>query len=237
MASYVCRPFFQYFGGKWRSSAKHYPAPRYPTIVEPFAGSAGYSCRYADRDVILIEKGEQLARLWGWLIGAEAEDIMAVPLLEPGEETRLGDERTELFLSLSVHPGGGVRRCPPSATGQNGGSGWYERKRSRVASDVHKINHWAVLCGDYTLAPDIEATWFIDPPYQQIGTGKKYEHDRSGINYAELAEWCKSRRGQVIVCEQEGADWLPFRPLAEVATCASKTGKRSREVIWTNEDT
>ena len=32
------RPFFSYYGGKWRSAVKHYPAPEFDQIVEPFAG-------------------------------------------------------------------------------------------------------------------------------------------------------------------------------------------------------
>ena len=50
------RPFFGFYGGKWRDAPKHYPFPEHDTIVEPFAGSAGYSVRYSDRNVILGEK-------------------------------------------------------------------------------------------------------------------------------------------------------------------------------------
>ncbi len=34
------KPFFCYFGGKWRA-APHYPTPKHAEIVEPFAGAAG----------------------------------------------------------------------------------------------------------------------------------------------------------------------------------------------------
>jgi hypothetical protein len=40
------RPFFSFFGSKWRV-APHYPAPERDLIIEPFAGSAGYSLRHA----------------------------------------------------------------------------------------------------------------------------------------------------------------------------------------------
>ena len=40
------RPFFCYYGGKWRAAPK-YPPPEHDTIVEPFAGAAGYATRYA----------------------------------------------------------------------------------------------------------------------------------------------------------------------------------------------
>lgn len=43
------KPFFTYFGGKYRI-APRYPKPQYNTIIEPFAGSAGYSLRYPERE-------------------------------------------------------------------------------------------------------------------------------------------------------------------------------------------
>ena len=73
-----------------------------------------------------------------------------------------------------------------------------------------------------------EATWFIDPPYQVAG--RHYRFGSEQLDYARLAKWCRSRPGQVIVCENEGADWLPFRPLAAVKTTRAK--RRSKEVIW-----
>lgn len=84
--------------------------------------------------------------------------------------------------------------------------------------------------GDYADAPDIEATWFIDPPYQRVAKG--YTYGASDIDFDVLAEWCRSRRGQVIVCEQEGADWLPFRPLV---THSSINNRPTTEVWWLNQ--
>src|ERR1017187_4954833 len=62
------RPFFGYYGGKWRDALKHYPEPLFETIVEPFAGSAGYSLRYADRKVVLCELDPILASVWRYLV-------------------------------------------------------------------------------------------------------------------------------------------------------------------------
>ena len=64
-----------------------------------------------------------------------------------------------------------------------------------------------------------EATWFIDPPYKYGGE----HYVMNGINYDELAEWCKSRKGQVIVCENTSADWLDFEPLIEITGQRKKT--------------
>jgi hypothetical protein len=63
--------------------------------------------------------------------------------------------------------------------------------------------------------------------------GYLYPYNR--LNYSELAAWCRSRPGQVIVCEEEGADWLPFRPLALNYRRHKRCGRndiRYHEMIW-----
>lgn len=114
----------------------------------------------------------------------------------------------------------------------NPGSVWSEKTRQRIADQVDKIRHWRVIEGDYTLAPDIEAHWVIDPPYQEAG----HTYPVHDIDYNALSEWCKSRKGTVFVHEAEGADWLPFQPFHVArATNGKKRKGVSREVIWTNE--
>lgn len=58
----------------------------------------------------------------------------------------------------------------------------------------------------------------------------------NGIDFQRLGVWCKSLPGQVIVCENDGADWLPFRDLASVKSTEGrhKPARFSREVVWTN---
>lgn len=52
----------------------------------------------------------------------------------------------------------------------------------------------------------------------------------TGLDYAVLADWCRTRRGQVMVCEQDGAEWLPFVPFRPITSTANT---RKLEVIWT----
>ena len=59
---------------------------------------------------------------------------------------------------------------------------------------------------------NLTATWFIDPPYQY--GGQYYRHKFN--DYENLANYCLSRKGQIIVCENTKADWLPFRPLKDM---------------------
>ena len=45
---------------------------------------------------------------------------------------------------------------------------------------------------------------------------------------SKLADWCKSRNGQIIVCENTKATWMEFKPLVDM------TGKpiNTREIIF-----
>jgi len=78
------RPSFTYYGSRWRA-APRYPFPRRGTIVEPFAGAAGYSIRHANKKVILVEKNAKMACVWRYLIKATSAEILALPLIEPGQ--------------------------------------------------------------------------------------------------------------------------------------------------------
>jgi len=75
-------PLFKCFGSKW-SGAKHYPQPKYNTIIEPFAGGAGYSLNYSDKNVVLAERNQNIYNLWNYLINCESKDILEIPLNLP----------------------------------------------------------------------------------------------------------------------------------------------------------
>jgi hypothetical protein len=211
-------PFFTYYGGKHRA-AKHYPAPRHDLIVEPFAGAAGYSVNHHERQVLLVDRDPNITHTWEYLIGADPEDLWALPDLEPGQSTRDLElpEGARCLIGWWLNKGAERPRLRPSTFMLEhpiGGPYWGERIRERLALQVPLIRHWQVLSGDYTAAPDVPATWFVDPPYQRAG--RHYRFGSSGIDYPALAGWCRSRRGQQIVCEADTADWLPFRPLVRI---------------------
>src|SRR3546814_20398309 len=46
---------------------------------------------------------------------------------------------------------------------------WGERARERVAETVVHLRTWTVIEGAFAEAPDIRATWFVDPPYVDKG--------------------------------------------------------------------
>jgi len=82
----------------------------------------------------------------------------------------------------------------------------------RIANFIPHVRHFMSSCKDFRYLPDIRATWFIDPPYQKGG-----EHYATPpMKYQELREWIKTRRGQVIVCENIACDWIKVDPLREM---------------------
>jgi hypothetical protein len=232
------RPFFSYFGGKWRV-APRYPPPVHTTICEPFAGSAGYALRYPDRRVVLHDLDPIICRVWAYLIAAQPADLLALPDLLPGQTTadlHDVDPAARDLIGFWLNKGT-VSPCrSPSKWMRNAkpGAGWWgPGVRQRLASQVPTIRHWRVTCGPYTECVDAAATWFIDPPYQVAG--HRYRHGSRGIDYPSLSQWCRNRTGQVIVCENDGADWLPFQPFASIkATHGRGRTGTSSEVVWRN---
>ncbi len=227
---------FPYFGSK-RKLAPLYPTPRYDTIIEPFAGAAGYSLFHHHKTVILIEKSPVLASLWKWLIKATPDAIRSLPheIIDLRERDDLTKDEKSL-IGFWLNNGSCAPRNIPSAWARSGKARhafWGVEVRSRVAKQIGHINHWTVSENDYRGAPQIEATWFIDPPY--IKTGKLYPFGSKEIDYEELGEWCRNLPGQVIVCEEEGAEWLPFRPFSNNKKGGTLGAKRFREVIWTSD--
>ena len=213
---------FYYYGRK-KQIAKHYPEPIHKTIIEPFAGSAAYSLHGDNwkNDVILIEKDKRVASIWEWLINsATKEEIEALPDLKVGEKSsdffhiiHAATKQAFYYKTIKITP----------VLERNWGC-----SRRYIAKNIHKIKHWKIVCGDYKEAPEIEATWFIDPPYKgHPGTG--YEQGSNLLDYDELARWVNSRKGQKICCEGEFGDYLPFKPLI---TLMGVAGKRSKEKIF-----
>jgi len=216
---------WSYYGSKSKV-VNLYPEPKYNTIIEPFAGSARYSLKYWDKNVILIEKYELLVKLWKWLQQAKEDDILKLPDMKPGENTDnfvFDSQEAKWLMGFMINQGSA---SPKKSVSKVGNFGVSQREKIRISNDIEKIRHWNIVLGDYKDVSDIEATWFIDPPYQ-FG-GQYYRLGNKNINYKELAEWCMSRKGQVIVCENTKSTWMDFKPLKEMQGSIHKT----TEAIW-----
>jgi hypothetical protein len=230
------RPFLSYYGGKW-ATARLYPRPEHDRIIEPFAGSAGYALSYPERDVLLVDKSPAVAGTWDYLIRTPADEIRRLPLLEPGEhvDTLQVCQEARWLIGWWLNKGAAMPHKTLSAWARDpryASQFWGERIRERIASQVDAIRHWRVLCAEHEDIPDQVATWFVDPPYNNAA-GVRYPF--SDLDYPRVGDWCRSRAGQVIVCENLGADWLPFAFLAHAkATTKNGQDRRSAEVIWTN---
>lgn len=232
-------PFWRYYGGKNRS-ARLYPQPEHDTIIEPFAGAAGYSCRYPDKKIVLVDKSPVIVGVWRYLIAASEQEILQLPDVPDGgtvDDLSVCQEARWL-IGFWLSTGSATPKKSPSARARRDGmsathwSGWGYKPRNRIAEQVKMIRHWTVVEGDYTDAPNIEATWFIDPPYNNKA-GSYYPQQPD--NFQELGMWCQERKGLVMVCENTGADWLPFKHLAETKSNEGEKGKgKSSEVVWFN---
>jgi len=214
---------FSYYGSKSKV-VDYYPPPKYGKIIEPFAGSARYSLKYFDRDITLIDKYDVIVDVWNYLKNAKESDILGLPHMKTGDsiDNYNLSEIERKFMGFIVQSSSGMRRTvSPFIEDTTEGL-------KNIASQLFKIRNWNIILGDYLDLKNQEATWFIDPPYQ-FG-GHEYKCSNKNINFKELAEWCKSRNGQVVVCENTKADWLPFLPMIEMKGCQFKT----TEAIWSN---
>lgn len=223
------RPFFLYFGGKWRA-AKRYPPPKHEIIVEPFAGSAGYSLRYPDQQVHLVDANETIAGIWDYLIHVSPEEILALKDCAHVDDLGAVPQEARHLVGMWLKRGltePVLKRNGWSEQARYAHVFWGPQIRARIARQVPRIRHWRVRCGDYRAIGNASATWFVDPPYSGP-PGRLYP--KQVADYAELADWCRAREGQTIVCEQQGATWMPFQTLY---TVEGTNHKRTVEVVWT----
>jgi site-specific DNA-adenine methylase len=218
-----------YYGAKLKLVNK-YPKPKCHTIIEPFAGSAQYSLKYWDNDVILIDKYDVVIRLWKWLQQCSKNDILKLPVLELGQNV---DDfywdciEAKWLVGFNIVMGAYVPRTSPTKWTTTERPFRQINKLKLIANSLEKIKHWKFILGEYNCIDNIEATWFIDPPYMK--GGNLYAHNK--INYQELGEWSKARNGQTIVCGNSSDTWLSFMPIGNL----SGVGHKTLESMWYNE--
>lgn len=227
------KTLFLCYGGK-ASSVQNYPAPIHDQIVEPFAGGAGFSLAYHERGVWINDADRKIHAIWSFVINGPHHWLDVLPTdwkkgdhvldrMPPGAPLGLM-ELLRAEANVRTQSSKGVRNIVTSF-----GVKRINTIRERVEYWIPRIAHWNITNLGYGEIPAIEATWFIDPPYYNLA-GSKYRE--SHVDYRELAAWCRGRPGQVIVCENVGANWLPFRPSHIVNSIG---GLKSPEAVWTNE--
>jgi site-specific DNA-adenine methylase len=218
---------FSYYGSKSKI-VDYYPPPKHKKIIEPFAGSARYSLKYWQNDITIVDKYDVVYNVWKYLQQASKTDILGLPKMKQGDNVNDFDisQVEKDFVGFLICRGMESPRKNVSSF-----VGGITEKLNEIANDVYKINHWNIIHGSFEDLQNNEATWFIDPPYQ-FG-GEHYIESTKNIDFVKLAEWCKTRNGQTIVCENTKADWLPFKPMKEMHGSQYKT----TEAIWSNHKT
>jgi len=222
---------FYFYGGK-RRLAPFYPPPKYKTIVEPFAGSAAYSVYHLSRGTadraILVEKDPRVCEIWRRVLAMEPSDLLEHPIPQAGD-------RIDDFLLMTSACSNRIARQKDMIVTERMPV-VIERMFRQIAAVLPQVkNRVQIIEGDYTKAPKQKATWFIDPPYhvngrpQQRGMGYAEGCNSDSLNYQALAKWSRQRLGQKIVCEQAGADWLPFEYLR---LARNSIGNKAEEVAW-----
>ena len=78
---------FSYYGSKSKI-VDLYPPPKHKKIIEPFCGSARYSLKYWQNDVLIMDKSENLINVWKWLQQCSKNDILKLPKLTTGLDIR-----------------------------------------------------------------------------------------------------------------------------------------------------
>ncbi len=225
---------WSYYGSKSKI-VKKYPAPTKDKIREPFCGSARYSLLYFEKDIELIDKYPVIITVWKYLQQCSPKDILALPKLQGGDNLdnfNLSKEE-KLLMGFMVQQGVNAPRKTVSKVFGNGKMALLiERDKQRIADNLYKIKHWKITLGDYQHLDNVECTWFIDPPYQHGGEYYHSSVNNSHIDFEKLGQWCKTRNGQIIVCENNKADWLNFKYLSDL----SGSKNRTKEVIWYKEN-
>jgi site-specific DNA-adenine methylase len=211
------KPMFSYLGSKWRL-AKKYGPPQTNLTIEPFAGGACYSLYWNIPNVILYDKNPIIAGIWDYLIKTKEQEILALPIDFESTNDLLIPQEAKWLIGFWLTKGNVNPNKTRSVWGKqyrhlNNCIVWNEYVRTRISIQVSKIRNWKCYCKDYIECPDIEADWFIDPPYEVAGKCYKF----SNIDYKQLAQFCLNRKGKITVCENEGATWLPFEPFSVAA--------------------
>lgn len=227
------KPFFTYYGGKYRI-APRYPVPTYSRIIEPFCGSAGYALTHHGRTVKLYDLNERVVGTWNYLIDVSEKEILSLPEVFSDVRHLNVAQEAKWLIGYWCNKGSCEPRNMPSTWMKSGvrpNSQWGKAIKERIASQLKEIRHWTCDLRDYNSLPnDLPSTWFIDPPYS-AKAGRLYTH--SDIDYESLASWCQRRRGQAIVCEMQGASWLPFETFHTAKGLEGPKGKKTiKEVIW-----
>lgn len=216
---------FSYYGSKSKIVSL-YPAPKFGTVVEPFAGSARYALMYHDRDVTLFETYEKPYKVWCYLIQATEKDILALPDLTLGESINdytLLSQEEKWLIGYQLQRG-----CARPGTIVNARCNW-NKDKLKIASLVPLVKHWKIHnqnCLDVVW--DENTTYFVDPPYQV----QKHGYNHKSVEYERLKEkMYATKNSQFVVCGNEGDNWIPLQDLSSMRGIGKTHMEKYAEIL------
>ena len=159
-----------------------------PSCYDRHERTPGHSCRQADlgsgsvgntpgvRSVILNDADKGVVDTWHRVQRMTADDVRSL-------DAELDKERT--YERLVAWAGGNRTNRLFDTNGEkvtsrmrSHRSGW-GNVRERIIRHLDLVRTFEILHGDYRDLPDVEATWFIDPPYQPIAVSPVVATQRS----------------------------------------------------------
>jgi len=180
--------------------------------------------------VLLVDADPVIVGVWDYLMRVRPEEVLALPDL-PNAGDSVDDhplpQEARWLIGFWLNRGSASpkrTRTAFSARSDRGQLNWGARAKARIAAQLPGLAGWSVRLGSYDVAPDEEATWFVDPPYVLKGSYYRVGFD----GHEALGAWCRTRRGIVIACEGPGAAWLPFETLGSFKS----TRGRAEERVW-----
>jgi hypothetical protein len=135
---------FSYYGSKSKI-VNYYPEPKFKKIIEPFAGSAKYSLKYWENDILLIDKYERIYKLWKYLQSCSEKDILKLPDFNRGKYFNTDGLIEEEITLLGFIAGQGAS-IPQMKAGTFKGMN-PERTKKQIFSNLYKIKHWEIKLG------------------------------------------------------------------------------------------
>lgn len=210
------RSLFSYYGAK--SKLAHlYPSPKHDLVIEPFCGGASYALLHRERQVLINDLDTKTVAIWKYLLRPDALDIwhrtVHLPIVAGSKISEIlpvdCDAGLVYLLQAEANQGTqGARGIRDQVTKR--GQKFFDRLLRKMEFYLPQIQHWRLSNVSYEMLSNQPATWFIDPPYSNVA-GSRYRCTLA--DFDALHTWAKSRLGQTITCENEGATWDDFVPL------------------------
>jgi len=225
------KPFFLWYGGKWRLAEKLTP-PQHDLVIEPFAGSLGFSTFYNCRKVVAVDADPVVVGIWSYLIKVSAKEIMRLPanIMSVEELPSSAPQEAKWLIGMWFNAAieyPALRRANWARQPRFAYKFWGETIKTRIASQLEQIRDWKVIQGSYEVVSDLVGHFHIDAPYNN-STGESYRHHK--IDYTKLASWCRTRKGYIQCCESSEATWLPFVPYSIMGT--HRFNHYTAEAVW-----